>query len=142
MIEIEAGGGILYRTKNGRPLLLLIYRNGVWDFPKGKLEGGESISECAAREVAEEVGLEELPSLERDLSVTIHFYEEGGEKVKKITNWYSMSYARMPEVLTPQSEEGITDLQWADIESAREKVGYQNLVDVISRFENWYKNQK
>jgi len=142
LIEIEAGGGVLYRIENGRPLLLLIYRNGVWDLPKGKLEGGESISECAAREVAEEVGLEELPSLDGDLSVTIHFYEEGGEKVKKITHWYSMSCARMPEVLTPQSEEGITDLEWSDIESGREKVGYQNLVDVISRFENWYKKRK
>lgn len=139
MTEIKAGGGVLYKVKDGRPLLLLIYRNGVWDLPKGKLEEGESISECAVREVAEEVGLKEFPALDGDLSTTIHFYEQGEEQVKKITHWYAMSCAKMPETLTPQTEEGITELQWADIKTAREKVGYQNLVDVISRFERWYK---
>lgn len=142
MTKIKAGGGVLYKVKDGRPLLLLIYRNGVWDLPKGKLEEGESISECAAREVAEEVGLKELPSVEADLLMTIHFYEQGDQQIKKITHWYAMSCAKMPETLTPQTEEGIMELQWTDIKSAREKVGYQNLVDVISGFESWFKEQK
>ena len=40
--------------------ILLIYRNGVWDLPKGKIEFGESYEDAALREVAEETGVKNL----------------------------------------------------------------------------------
>ena len=49
---IEAGGGLV-SDAGGR--VLMIFRNGRWDLPKGKLEPGERIEECAVREVSEEV---------------------------------------------------------------------------------------
>lgn len=48
---IEAGGGV---TADPQGNLLLIFRNGRWDLPKGKLEPGERIEDCAVREVGEE----------------------------------------------------------------------------------------
>ena len=48
---IQAGGGV---TSDPEGRLLLIFRNGRWDLPKGKLEPGEQIEECAVREVSEE----------------------------------------------------------------------------------------
>ena len=47
-IFIEAGGGAVF---NENKELLCIYRRGVWDLPKGKLDAGEVIPECAVREV-------------------------------------------------------------------------------------------
>ncbi|MFR3489815.1 MAG: NUDIX domain-containing protein, partial [Alistipes ihumii] len=41
---IEAGGGLV-SDAGGR--VLMIFRNGRWDLPKGKLEPGERIEECA-----------------------------------------------------------------------------------------------
>jgi 8-oxo-dGTP pyrophosphatase MutT (NUDIX family) len=51
---IKAGGGIVVNEQNE---VLLIYRRGKWDLPKGKLDDGETIEECALREVKEETGL-------------------------------------------------------------------------------------
>ena len=47
---IEAGGGV---TADPQGNLLLIFRNGRWDLPKGKLEPGERIEDCAVREVGD-----------------------------------------------------------------------------------------
>ena len=50
---IFASGGVIFNNEK----LLMIYRNGFWDLPKGKMEPNESESECAVREVKEECGL-------------------------------------------------------------------------------------
>ena len=54
---IKAAGGLVYNQENK---LLMIFRNGKWDLPKGKLEEGESIENCAIREVEEECGISNL----------------------------------------------------------------------------------
>jgi len=45
------------RDEAGRLLLIQRSDNGHWAFPAGALELGDSIAECAAREVFEETGL-------------------------------------------------------------------------------------
>ena len=41
--------------------ILLIFRNGVWDLPKGgKIEYNESYEDAALREVSEETGVKNL----------------------------------------------------------------------------------
>ena len=51
---VEAAGGVVV---NDCGEWLMIHRNGRWDLPKGHLECGERIEECAAREVCEETGV-------------------------------------------------------------------------------------
>ena len=51
---IEAAGGVVV---NDCGQWLMIRRNGRWDLPKGHLECGERIEECAVREVSEECAL-------------------------------------------------------------------------------------
>ena len=51
---IEAAGGLVFNDKNK---ILMIFRNGKWDLPKGKLEIGEQIQDGAIREVKESVEL-------------------------------------------------------------------------------------
>lgn len=130
--QIKAGGGVLYRYINSEVEVLLIKRSGVWDLPKGKLEEGEEIDQCAVREVAEEVGIS-LPDIDQYLCDTYHEYEESGELVGKTTVWYSMIHKPHVE-MTPQTEEGITDLQWLALREAIKKVGFENLRDVLLTF--------
>ena len=133
---IKAAGGVVYKiTPNGDTLVLLIYRNGVWDLPKGKLEKGETIPMCAVREVAEETG-SELPVLVSDLGTTYHEYEQKAKHYGKTTYWYSMIFSRETE-FTPQQEEGIDKIEWVMLEEALTKVGYQNLIEVLQRFKSW-----
>lgn len=130
MIKLIAAGGVLYRRKSGDVEILLIKRNGYWDIPKGKLEPDESISECAVREVTEELGISP-PSIVQSLGATEHTYTLDGTEIHKTTHWYLMqSDARMFQL---QAMEGITDYSWTNLNMATQRVAFDNLKIVIER---------
>lgn len=132
--NIDAGGGVVFRKNiNNSVDVLLIYRNGVWDLPKGKIEKGETYEECARREVMEEVNAKELPRISQPLIHTFHTYEERKKEIHKTTYWFSMEFEH-EQFFEPQLEEGITKVQWLDLETAIQEVGYQNLKDVLEDF--------
>ena len=135
---ITAAGGVVFKIIPGsqEPQVLLIFRNGYWDLPKGKLEKGESVPQCAVREVAEETG-SELPILITDLGTTYHEYEEKGKQWGKTTYWYTMVYAK-EQVLSPQNEEGIQKLEWIALSKAYEMVGFDNLRQVLACFKKHF----
>ena len=83
---IYASGGVVLNDNNE---LLMIYRNGVWDLPKGKNENHESKECCALREVREECGINKL-SVTKYLKETYHTYQFENEKFLKITSWFLM----------------------------------------------------
>ncbi|MBC2876277.1 MULTISPECIES: NUDIX hydrolase [Streptomyces] len=55
--RFRAGAWGLIRRDDGRVLLLLHARAGVWTLPGGRVEPGETPKEAAVREVWEETGL-------------------------------------------------------------------------------------
>src|SRR5947209_6884568 len=95
--KIVAGGGIV---QNDEKKILFQLRRGKWDLPKGKLEDGEAIEECAIREVEEETGLRNL-QLGELVGVTHHFYTEKGRDLEKETHWFAMKVSGKQE-LVPQ----------------------------------------
>ena len=111
--------------------LLMIFRHTRWDLPKGKLEAGESIDDCAVREVEEETGIPR-PRIESRLLVTDHFYRLDGQWMRKETTWYAMSYAG-DAVPVPQTEEDITEIRWVDPArlDAYLATSYPTIVDVF-----------
>jgi 8-oxo-dGTP pyrophosphatase MutT (NUDIX family) len=116
-ILIEAAGGLVYNSKNQ---LLMIFRNEKWDLPKGKLEVGENIKECAIREVEEECGISGL-SISKPLQDTYHVYELNKQKILKRTYWFEMK-TTFKGKLIPQTEEGITKVVWVDKQDIAEKL--------------------
>jgi ADP-ribose pyrophosphatase YjhB (NUDIX family) len=88
----------------------MIYRRGKWDLPKGKLDLGEQIDECALREVAEETGLHTLV-LDGKICDTYHIYAQGGDQLLKQTSWYRMN-GSVADKLRPQKEENIIEARW------------------------------
>lgn len=125
---VKAGGGLV---KDARGRLLFMLRRGKWDLPKGKLDPGESLEQCAIREVGEETGLKDV-RLDGPLLVTYHTYDESGHHILKETHWYRMSVVS-DQPITPQQEEQITDLKWVE-ESGVEKVlrqSFPSIVDVM-----------
>lgn len=134
VIPVRAAGGVVFKYNNSKsdPCVLMIYRNGVWDLPKGKLEKGESIGMCAAREVAEEVG-SGIPAIVRELGITYHEYFEGKKLLGKTTHWYSMIFTQC-EDLQPQLEEGIEKVEWLEISRAIDHAGYENLKQILKNY--------
>lgn len=104
---VKAGGGIV---ENEKGEILLMFRRGKWDLPKGKLDKGEKIDTCALREVKEETGLQKV-TLSSPLLTTYHTYHEGTKFILKETYWYSMK-ADGKQDLTPQAEEDISEVKW------------------------------
>jgi 8-oxo-dGTP pyrophosphatase MutT (NUDIX family) len=104
---IDAGGGVVVNENGG---VLMIYRRGKWDLPKGKLDDGEDIAACAVREVSEETGLQKL-KLKEKICDTYHVYSQFGQNLLKRTAWYKM-HGSSNEKLEPQKEENILEAKW------------------------------
>lgn len=111
---VEAAGGLV-ENEDGN--WLFIYRNEMWDLPKGKLEKGEGIEKCAVREVAEECGIEE-PEIVKSLSTTYHTYQLKDKRILKPTYWFLMKSSDKSQ-LEPQTEEGITEVKWVSTNEAK-----------------------
>ena len=131
MEHIQACGGVVYRIKSDRIQVLVLFRRGFWDLPKGKRELNESLKECAVREVSEEVGIP-IPMIVAELGSTTHTYTLEGTHVHKETFWYSMITCAVD--FSPQLEEDIELVQWMDLDEALKRVGFQNLKTVLGRF--------
>jgi len=128
---IEAAGGIVI-SPNGR--LLMIFRNGIWDLPKGKLEPGEDPAAAGLREVEEECGISGL-SLRDEIVHTYHTYIYREEAVVKRTAWYLMA-AKEEKAGVPQSEEGITEVRWMGLSAAKEALrsGFASIQIAVEPF--------
>ena len=138
---MEAAGGVVLRKTGGEEEVLLIERNGIWDLPKGKREEGESVSDCALREVAEETGLREI-TLTNFIGVTYHTYLQDDQKIEKKTFWYQMAAAD-ESAMSPQQEEGITQVKWVELEEAQRLAGFQNLKEILNKVRSgvsWFRD--
>lgn len=126
---IQAAGGLV---ENERGDVLMIFRRNKWDLPKGKLDAGETLEQCAVREVEEETGLTEL-RLGKLLLTTYHTYEDFGKHILKESYWYLMQ-APGQNKLTPQVEEEIHALEWVAPAAIPEKLKntFPSIVDVLA----------
>ena len=126
---IKAAGGVVRSEENK---FLFIFRKGVWDLPKGKIEKGEKKKIAAVREVEEECGIV-ISCAGARICKTYHVYEMYGEVILKKTSWYSMEAANS-QALIPQLEEGITEARWiapGDFSVVKENT-YPLILDVMS----------
>ena len=108
-LPVTAGGGAVW---NEYRQLLFIYRRGKWDLPKGKLDPGESIEQCAVREVEEETGIRK-PKIKKALPATYHCYHESGKHILKSSCWFEMQ-VNGKQNLIPQESEDIHSLEWLE----------------------------
>ncbi|MCF8230819.1 MAG: NUDIX domain-containing protein [Bacteroidales bacterium] len=110
---VSAAGGIV-RDKEEN--VLFIFRNGLWDLPKGKVDEGEKADEAAIREVKEETGLVNV-AIQQLIKPTFHIYYRNATYNLKTTYWYEME-APAVQKLKPQTEEGIEKIVWVNKRNA------------------------
>ncbi len=126
---IEAAGGRVYNNKQE---VLMIYRLGKWDLPKGKVEEGESPEKAAIREVREECGISEIGILKK-LLPTYHIYRIEKKLMLKKTHWFEMEHCGS-EKPKPQIEEAITEAKWISEKQlgSLKSASYASIWDVLS----------
>jgi 8-oxo-dGTP pyrophosphatase MutT (NUDIX family) len=130
--NIEAAGGLV---ENELGNVLVIFRNGRWDLPKGKLKRLEDKRIGAVREVMEECGVQNLEIVD-EFMPTFHIYEFKGKFVLKKTWWYLMS-CNGTQTLVPQIEEGITKVEWFERKRLSEVLNntYSSITQVIADYQ-------
>ncbi len=134
-IVVKAAGGVIIHKNK----ILFIYRNGIWDLPKGKIDEGETPKQAAVREVEEECGIRGH-EIVKPLPSTYHIFQSPykntkGKWIFKETFWYEMQYNGEKHGV-PQIEEGITEVRWFKKNELDEVLAntYENLKEIINLY--------
>lgn len=133
-IAVEAAGGVVADSE-GR--VAMIHRRGRWDLPKGHRDAGESLAECAAREIEEECGLSQL-AVDEELCSTLHIYDTYGRWELKRTTWFAVR-ALGSTATTPQADEDIALVEWCPIDEAMRRAeheSYPTIAQVMHEYRN------
>lgn len=136
MIEQQSAGIITLSQKNDeQKYLILHYLSGHWDFPKGKLEPGETQHQAAHRELQEETGLsaEILPGFQESLTYT---FKERGKIIRKTVTFFVGITHEQPIRLSREH----TGYLWLPYEKAHEKLTYQNAKELLKKAHEFLKN--
>ncbi len=105
ILRIRAGSVIL----NHKNEILLIFRKGKWDLPKGKVSKKGKLLSVAINESIEETGLKKKNlKLIKPLSKSSSVKKDG----IILDYWYLLKYEGKKLELKPQTEEGISDYRW------------------------------
>jgi len=115
--DVLAAGVLCWRTGADGVEVLMVHRPKYddWSFPKGKIEEGELLPECAIRELAEETGVEAL--LGRPLPVVRYRDQEGA--CKEVTYWTGRPVRQGHRTASPNEVDATAWLRLAD---ARERL--------------------
>ncbi|MED5302539.1 MAG: NUDIX hydrolase [Bacteroidota bacterium] len=105
ILRIRAGSVIL----NHKNEILLIFRKGKWDLPKGKVSKKGKLLSVAINESIEETGLKKKNlKLIKPLSKSSSVKKDG----IILDYWFLLEYEGKKLELKPQTDEGISDYRW------------------------------
>lgn len=110
---IESAGGLVCNQNHH---ILLMFKRGKWDMPKGRIEEGQSPEVAAIREVCEETGISDKKLvIQGKLVPTWHTTTHGNTRYLKKTHWYLFEYNGQDDRTVPQVEEGIIECRWVHL---------------------------
>ena len=133
LAPVLAAGALVWRRVRGEVRVLLVERTQHRDhsLPKGKLDPGETLPECAVRELEEETGLRVV--LEAPLGQSEYRLPDGRDKVVYYWQAHVDDAALARASFAPNAE--IRALQWLPLRQAKRRCTYAHDVAIIERFE-------
>lgn len=126
---VKASGGVVRKQEK----ILLIFRLGKWDLPKGKLKKKEESIKCAKREVEEECSIK--VDVKDKICSTWHAYVRKGKRILKRTDWYEMNCLDDSN-MQPQLAEFIEDVKWMGYKDVLRSVknSYASIQEVVDEY--------
>ena len=121
--ELSAGG-VLFKDN----LVLLIQNpSGVWTFPKGLIEQGETPEKSALREVYEETGVKgEILDYIGEIQ---YWYQLHGEKIFKRVKYYLMKHLEGE----PKPSWEVKDAKFIPVDTAKRLLKYKGDKEIFEK---------
>lgn len=136
----KSAGAIIFRKENGQNhYLLLRYRSGHWEFPRGHIEKGESEEQAARREVREETGIKDLKIIPGFKEYTKFLFKKTynlkPEEKKKAPWVFKLVYFFVAETTTKEVrlDEENTGFLWLPYEQALKRLTYKPAKEVFKK---------
>ena len=130
MEHIYCAGIITYSLNNDTLYYLILrYQAGHWDFPKGKIETGETKQTAALRELKEEAGIN--AQINKDFEETINYVFM--DHTKQITQKTVYFFVGKTEQTTITLSHEHADYRWLPFEEALELVTYNNAKKILKK---------
>jgi 8-oxo-dGTP pyrophosphatase MutT (NUDIX family) len=126
--RVLAAGGVITRVDGEADRTFGVVhrpRHGDWSLPKGKLEPGESLEQCALREVAEETGLV------CELGVFLGTTSYTDSRLRPKTVWW---WAMEPKSGSFVPGDEVDELVWLTAAAAGERLSYERDRELLEKF--------
>lgn len=131
-VPVEHKGGAVVYAKEGDEIYLALVHDvfGHWTLAKGGIEGKESIEECAAREVKENLGIDiEIEEKLGDNSYIAYDPEKG--KLKKQVNYF-LAKADYQDLKLGESG-GLDDAKWFKLHEILDLNFYNDILPLVTK---------
>jgi 8-oxo-dGTP pyrophosphatase MutT (NUDIX family) len=132
--EFSAGGVLVRRLRGGWHLAAIrpAGKVDVWALPKGLIGRGENAAETAAREVAEETGVE--GRLVAKLGDVRYVYTWKGERVFKVVTFFLLRAGRgRLGDLPPAHRHEVAETRWLPLADAPRLLAYKGEREMAER---------
>jgi 8-oxo-dGTP diphosphatase len=125
-----SAGGVIYRANGaGFEVALIATNEGRrWGLPKGHVRRGEAAEAAAAREIAEETGLQ--GDVLRHLATIEYWFRAGPTRIHKYVDFFLLRYTG--GALVPQQAE-VDDARWFPLDEALQLASFDRERDVLDQ---------
>ncbi len=135
----RSAGIILFRNKNKREYLIIRSsrkfpdRPEFWDFPKGRLEAGETGLEAAKREAREEVGISEIEIIPDFKDTVQYFTRREGKSIPKFVALF-LAQTNVDNVILSWEHDLF---EWLPYEKAQERISVSLMKKALEKAEEF-----
>lgn len=127
--EKSAGAVIFRKADNEIYYLLLHYKPGHWDFPKGHIEKGEKEEETVKRETEEETGLRDIKIVKGFKETVKYFFRYENKTIFKIVIFY-LAETQEKEVKISFEHKGF---KWLSYDEALKQLTFKNAKNILKK---------
>ena len=144
-------GAVMFRDGSSeKEYLLLKYRNGHWEFPRGKVEDDETEQETMRREIYEETGIKDIFLIDGfRTSIAFSYLAQGQEREDRKKDKACICIHKKATFYLARSNDASVEIShehqaaiWMPFDKALEKLTYDNAKKVLTEAHDFLQVKK